>query len=98
MMNTEPHPNVLHVVVRGRVQGVGFRVFVRQSALRHGCRGWVRNLPTGEVEVHAEGDEGMLVELLTDMAQGPPWSHVADLEVQWQHTESAEFDDFRIRR
>ena len=46
----------LHVVVRGRVQGVGFRWFVREAARALGLAGWVRNRPDGSVEVAAEGD------------------------------------------
>jgi len=44
-----------HAVVRGRVQGVGFRHFARQRAQAHGVAGFVRNLPDGAVGLHAEG-------------------------------------------
>lgn len=90
-------PNVMHVVVRGRVQGVGFRVFVLQSARQHGCTGWVRNRPDGSVEVHAEGAEPILEELLTDINQGPVMAYVDDIAVDWSRGEP-EFDRFRILR
>lgn len=90
-------PNSFHAIIRGRVQGVGFRVFTREAALRLGLTGWVRNLPTGEVEVQAEGDENTLTELLTELSAGPPWSHVSDIDIQWAHT-SERCDHFRIRR
>ncbi|MCB2155505.1 acylphosphatase [bacterium] len=87
----------MHVIVRGRVQGVGFRVFVLQAARRHGCTGWVRNEYDGSVEVHAEGSEQMLDELLTEINKGPVLSHVDDMDVEWL-TSDHEFDRFRIVR
>lgn len=58
-------------VVRGRVQGVGFRAFVLQRARRLGLRGSVRNLADGSVEVRAWGDEVGLAELRAHLADGP---------------------------
>lgn len=89
--------HVLHAVLRGRVQGVGFRIFVRDAARRHGCTGWVRNLPDGCVEVHAEGTESDLTEMLTDLNQGPPWAHVADIDLTWSNSPE-KHDGFRIVR
>ena len=89
--------NILHVVVRGRVQGVGFRVFTHQAATRIGCTGWVRNLPDGAVELYAEGSEERLLDLLTEVSKGPPWSHVAEMDPEWKYG-AAEHQEFRIRR
>lgn len=93
----ENSPNSFHAVVKGRVQGVGFRVFTRESASRHQIKGWVRNLPNGEVEVQAEGDEVALTEFLTDLYRGPVLSHVADIELNWEHKEelASSFDIVR---
>jgi acylphosphatase len=66
----------LHVRVAGRVQGVGFRWFIREEARRLGVAGWVRNLPTGEVEVLAEGEEAELTALARAIGKGPPGSRV----------------------
>ena len=90
-------PNVMHVTVSGRVQGVGFRVFVLQVARRHRCTGWARNQANGSVEIHAEGPEHALEELLTEINQGPVMAHVDHMDVQWTHSEP-EFDRFRILR
>lgn len=61
----------VHVLVRGRVQGVGFRWYVREVARNLGLAGWVRNRPDGTVEVAAEGD-GQMVERLRDMLRAGP--------------------------
>jgi acylphosphatase len=66
----------LHVRVAGRVQGVGFRWYVREEARRLGVAGWVRNLPSGEVELLAEGDEAILSELARAVGKGPPGARV----------------------
>ncbi len=64
------------MTVFGRVQGVGFRWFVQQEAQRCGARGWVRNLPGGEVELHAEGSAQALAELERAVEAGPRYSRV----------------------
>ena len=56
---------VLHFLVNGRVQGVGFRWFVHREAAELGLRGWVRNTDTGDVEVLAAGDPEDLADLRT---------------------------------
>jgi len=73
----------LHVVVRGRVQGVGFRWFVKELARRLDLAGWVKNRDDGGVEVVADGPEASLRSLRDDLQQGPPGAHVigvSDLE------------------
>jgi len=87
----------LHAVIRGRVQGVGFRMFVLESARRHHCRGWVRNLPDGRVETEAEGTEKDLTELLTELYRGPVLARVDDIDVEFTHG-PATFSEFQIRR
>ncbi len=68
-------------VVRGRVQGVGFRYFVEWHANRLQLAGWVRNLPTGvAVEVHAAGGDDAVRELGRLMREGPPGSLVHAIE------------------
>ena len=66
----------LHVQVPGRVQGVGFRWFGRQTARRLGISGWVRNNPDGSVEIAARGDETALEQLENTVAKGPPGAFV----------------------
>ncbi len=58
-------------LVTGRVQGVGYRFFAVSEADRCGVSGWVRNLPDGRVEVHAEADESILDTFKAGLEQGP---------------------------
>lgn len=66
-------------VVSGRVQGVGFRFFVRDAALREGIRGWVRNRDDGRVEIEAEGDAEALLRFERAVRRGPPGARVDDV-------------------
>jgi acylphosphatase len=85
----------LHVVVRGRVQGVGFRYFVLRRARALGLTGWVRNRRDGAVEVQGEGDRAALEELLERLRQGPPGAIVADVEATWSQG-GALHDEFDV--
>jgi acylphosphatase len=66
----------LHVRVTGRVQGVGFRWYVRETARRGDLAGWVRNNPDGSVELYAAGDAECIVRLRRAIATGPEGSQV----------------------
>lgn len=70
----------LHVVVRGRVQGVGFRWFVGETARRLNLAGWVRNRNDGSVEVAADGDNVAVDMLRTALAKGPPGAAVTTVD------------------
>ena len=72
---------VLHVAVRGRVQGVGFRWFVRERARALKLSGWVRNAADGSVEVLAEGEATALEELRALLGRGPTGANVAEVVV-----------------
>jgi acylphosphatase len=67
---------VLHFLVKGRVQGVGFRWFVHREASELDLCGWVRNTEDGDVEVVAAGDAGGLAELRRSLHRGPRGSRV----------------------
>jgi acylphosphatase len=69
--------DLVHWIVSGRVQGVGFREFTRRAALRLGIAGWVRNLPGGEVEVLARIPSGRKAAFLAELRRGPSLSSVA---------------------
>ena len=67
---------VLHFLVKGRVQGVGFRWFVHREASELDLRGWVRNTEDGDVEVVVAGDAGSLTELRRSLNRGPRGSRI----------------------
>jgi acylphosphatase len=67
-------------LVTGRVQGVGYRAFVRREALRLGLAGSARNLADGTVEVVAAGNSEKLVELERALRRGPRLSQVVAVE------------------
>jgi acylphosphatase len=71
------------VVVRGRVQGVFFRVETGQRARSLGLAGWVRNNPDGTVEAVFEGDRDLVDSMLAWCRRGPAAAHVEDVEVEW---------------
>jgi len=70
----------VRAIVRGRVQGVGYRIFALRVAQQLGVRGFARNLHDGSVEVVATGDAAQLAELQARLAQGPPGSRVDAVE------------------
>jgi len=69
-------------LVRGRVQGVGYRFFAQRAAESLGLAGYVRNLDDGRVEVYAVGPEKKLSELAGMLYQGPRWSDVRGVDEQ----------------
>jgi len=70
----------VRLLVSGRVQGVGFRWFVREAARRHRLAGWVRNRPDGGVEIEISGNDGAYREFLETVRDGPPGARVDDVQ------------------
>ncbi len=88
---------VLHFLIQGRVQGVGFRWYVHREASELNLRGWVRNTEDGEVEVVASGAAEDLAELRASLRRGPRGSRVDRLiEHYLDDREAAGLDAFRI--
>jgi acylphosphatase len=69
----------LHLLIDGRVQGVGYRWFARNAGRELGLTGKVRNLPDGRVEIHAAGDPDKLAELIGRLREGPPAARVQSI-------------------
>jgi acylphosphatase len=86
----------LHAIVEGRVQGVGFRYFTQENAVRLGLTGWVRNRWNGTVEVVAEGPRGDLEKMLTTISRGPRAGTTRDVKFDW-HAATREFSSFRVK-
>lgn len=88
---------LLHALVRGRVQGVGFRYFVRKAAEERRLSGWVRNLSDGRVEAELEGDEDALFEMEQLLWKGPAFSRVEDVQVTYS-PEVRNYSGFEVTR
>jgi acylphosphatase len=86
----------LDATVRGRVQGVGFRVFALRRAAELGVTGWVSNEADGTVHCVAEGEQGALEALLAALRDGPPAARVGDVAASWSPA-TGEFARFGVR-
>ncbi|UCE05228.1 MAG: acylphosphatase [bacterium] len=84
-----------HIIVKGLVQGVGFRWFVEREAKQLGLNGYVKNLFNGDVEVEVEGERGLIEELIKQLRVGNRSSHVTDVQVSWLEYED-KYNNFRI--
>jgi acylphosphatase len=88
---------VLHFLIQGRVQGVGFRWYVHREASELDLRGWVRNTEDGEVEVVASGEQADLAELRASLRRGPRGSRVDRLiERRLDESEAEGLSSFQI--
>jgi len=85
-----------HIIVKGIVQGVGYRFFAIRKANDYGITGWVRNLPDGSVEVVAEGDKGLLNEFIQELKIGPISAHISDIELT-EEEYTGKFNNFDVR-
>jgi DNA ligase D-like protein (predicted 3'-phosphoesterase) len=83
------------LIVRGEVQGVGFRYATVDRARELGVMGWVRNGEDGEVRVHAEGSDAAVDELVAFLAEGPPGARVAAVDEEAAKVEGHE--QFAVR-
>jgi acylphosphatase len=89
-------PVRVEVVVRGRVQGVGFRMFAARMAIDRGLTGWVANEPDGSVRCVAQGSRPDLEAFTRDLAAGPPGATVERLAISWSEAVDG-LDRFAIR-
>ena len=85
-----------HLVVRGRVQGVGYRFAMTEEALAHGVAGWVRNRGDGTVEAVIQGDEASVARLIEWCRRGPRGARVTAIEAEALDADPA-LKDFAAR-
>jgi acylphosphatase len=83
-------------VISGRVQGVGFRYFTQNAAVREGAAGWVQNLPDGRVEAFVEGDEDAVTRVERALRSGPPGARVEKFYMEDEEV-AGTLKSFRIR-
>lgn len=87
----------LHLEIAGRVQGVGFRWFIRRAARRSGLSGWAVNTPNGTVEIVAKGEPDALSRLEAAAAQGPSGAIVKSVTELPEIPEEEIPDGFDVR-
>jgi acylphosphatase len=88
--------NTVRIIVSGLVQGVGFRYYIYRQANALGLTGYVRNLPTGQVEIVASGEKGLIDELIKVTRSGPSYASVAGVDLE-EIDSPQTFKDFDIR-
>ena len=84
------------IIVKGVVQGVGYRYFTLEEARKLGLEGYVKNLPDGTVEVDVQGEEGLLREFIETLRVGPRAAHVTGLDVE-ELKPTDDFDGFTVK-
>ncbi len=96
MTESAAEPSVrAHILVSGRVQGVGYRAFAARVASQHGLLGGVRNLDDGRVELDVEGMKTVIETLLHELKVGPPAARVTKIEAEWSAA-TERFSSFSI--
>jgi acylphosphatase len=86
----------LHAIIRGYVQGVGYRYFVIHKAQALGLRGYARNKSNGDVEVVAQGPRSALERLLPLLQRGPGEAEVQEVQATWRKP-TEQFSGFHVR-
>ena len=84
-----------HLLIKGRVQGVWFRNNTQQEANNLGLKGWVKNLPDGQVEAVFEGEKNTVDKMIQWCHRGPRFARVDSIDVKWEKTKG-NFDTFKI--
>jgi acylphosphatase len=84
---------IRRAIIRGRVQGVGYRAWVDHQARRAGLQGWVRHRRDGSVEAVFDGTEDMVAHIIVSCRSGPPSARVDDVV-----EEAASTDELGLRR
>jgi acylphosphatase len=86
-----------HLTITGRVQGVGYRYSLHKQAQALGVLGWCKNLTNGSVEVHVQGPEPAVTEIVGWCYDGPPHAVVSAIEVR-EETPDNSLQAFEVRR
>ncbi|MGM0499409.1 MAG: acylphosphatase [Bacillota bacterium] len=84
-----------HIFISGKVQGVGFRAFIRREAAVLNIRGWAKNLIDGRVEAVIQGDKNKVAQMIEKLKEGPSYARVDNLKINEE--ELTEYSDFQIK-
>lgn len=86
----------LHLLVSGKVQGVGFRYFAQMKAVQYGVTGWVKNHTNGAVEIMVCGEDWILEQYIKDIKEGNPFSTVESVDIT-EKDGVEQFKSFKIK-
>ena len=84
-----------YIIIRGRVQGVGYRAFASKMAIALGLKGYVKNKVDGSVQIEVEGTKKTLDEFVDYCEKGPGWGYVENLDIKEYPTMG--YSDFKIK-
>jgi acylphosphatase len=87
----------LQAVVKGSVQGIGYRYFVQETARNAGVTGWVQNLPGGDVALEAEGTKEILSQFLRSIRENHREAVITEITHEFTPVASSPFPDFFIK-
>jgi len=85
-----------HIIVKGHVQGVGYRFYCREKAVKLGLKGYVMNLPDGDVEIEIYGDTGKMKEFISEITRKDMSFSVFDIVLE-ELTQDKNYKNFIIR-
>ena len=95
-MSSQPEDTLtVNMKITGKVQGVGFRYFVLRQAQKLSIKGWVSNNSNGNVEALAQGEKEGLDHFIAKVKQGPAFSRVEDVSLNWVN-EAEQYFSFEI--
>lgn len=98
-LSTTMEKSQKHLLISGRVQGVGFRHFTRQNARDLGVKGWVKNLRNGDVEAVLDGSKEDIETMIERLKTGPRSARVEHIrEVEDSNQDGESFSGFSVRR
>jgi len=95
MEHSSPDVYEMHVIIKGRVQGIGFRALTRYYAHGLGLKGTVRNLSDGTVEIYAQGSKAHLEELIQNLKEETDPGQIEEAAIEFFPIESSH-EDFKI--
>lgn len=95
IQTNEPHIKAVLTLIRGRVQGVGFRYEARSVARSLGIFGWISNLPDGGVESYSEGPDVAVDRYVQWLKHGPPEAHVDSIDIT-ERSPKGKYTSFNI--
>lgn len=98
MESNAMHHSTKHLIISGRVQGVGFRYFTYRNANDLNLKGWVQNLKDGTVEAVLSGSPENVDKMVDKLREGPPSARVQNIEEVDGSVKTDDLNDFSIRR